>query len=74
MAKEARSKKAAEAGPSFEEALAEIEDCVAAIEAGELPLDEVVKRFKTCSKLITDCKDMLREIQQQIEILDGKDK
>ncbi|MBF2735159.1 MAG: exodeoxyribonuclease VII small subunit [Betaproteobacteria bacterium AqS2] len=74
MAKEARTKKAAEKAPSFEEALAEIEDSVAAIEAGELPLDEVIKRFKSCSTLIAQCKDMLKEVQQQIDILDGKDK
>lgn len=73
MAKKAADQPS-DASRSFEDALAEIEESVNAIEGGSLPLDEVVRRFKRCSTLIANCKDMLKDVQQQIEVLESKGK
>lgn len=54
---------------SFEAALAEIEQIIDEIDSGEMPLDQVVAKFKRCSTMITSCRAQLEEVEQQIKIL-----
>ena len=56
-------------GKSFERALAEIEKIIDEIDGGEMPLDQVVAKFKLCSSMITSCRSQLEQVEQQIEIL-----
>lgn len=54
---------------SFEEALEKLEKNVKALEAGELPLDEVLKIYEEGIGLIKICHQKLNEAEQKIEIL-----
>ena len=51
----------------FEEALARLERIVAEMEGGELPLDDMLKRFEEGRKLVQLCSSELDSIRQRIE-------
>ncbi len=53
------------AAPSFESALAELEGIVAAMESGQLPLQESLDAYKR------RCRDTLSAAEQQLRILEG---
>ena len=61
------SKKPKEAG--FEGALAELEELVASMEAGNLPLDEALRRFERGVQLTRDCQAALQAAQQRVQVL-----
>ena len=61
------SKKPKEAG--FEGALAELEELVASMEAGNLPLDEALRRFERGVQLTRDCQTALQTAQQRVQVL-----
>ncbi len=56
---------------SFEAALAEIEHIVAAMEAGQLPLEQSLMAYKRGAELLHYCQAQLQEAQQQVKILDA---
>jgi exodeoxyribonuclease VII small subunit len=56
---------------SFEQALAEIESIVAAMEAGELPLEQSLAAYKRGAELHQYCQVQLREAQQQVKVLEA---
>lgn len=62
-------KKSAAAEPSFEEALARLEEIVDSMESGETPLSELVARFEEGNKLLTQCQKRLKEAELKIEKL-----
>ncbi|WP_428389720.1 exodeoxyribonuclease VII small subunit [Mucisphaera sp.] len=51
---------------SFEEALNELEGLVEAIEAGEIGLEDVLKRYERGVGLIHRCKDVLNRAEQKL--------
>ena len=53
--------------PKFEEALARLERIVAEMEGGDLPLDDMLKRFEEGRKLVQLCSSELESIRQRIE-------
>ncbi len=55
---------------SFEAALAEIENIVAAMEAGQLPLEQSLTAYKRGAELLQYCQARLQEAQQQVKILE----
>ena len=60
---------------TFEAALAELEKTVAKMEAGQLPLEELILCFERGSKLAAECRAKLDSLERKIEILtrdDGK--
>ena len=60
---------------TFEAALAELEKTVAKMEAGQLPLEELIVCFERGSKLAAECRAKLDSLERKIEILtrdDGK--
>ncbi len=59
--------------PSFEEALTELESLVETLEHGELSLEESLKTFERGVKLTRTCQDALKQAEQKIQILSGKD-
>ena len=61
------SKKPKEAG--FEGALAELEELVASMEAGNLPLEEALRRFERGVQLTRDCQTALQAAQQRVQVL-----
>ncbi len=57
--------------PSFEAALAEIEQIVAAMEGGELPLEQSLASYKRGAELLQYCQAQLRDAQQQVKVLES---
>ena len=57
------------AAPDFEAALAELEQIVARLEQGELPLDESLRQFERGVLLTRQCQKALAQAEQKIRIL-----
>ena len=55
---------------SFEVALAELEDIVARMEGGQLPLKDALAAYQRGAALLAFCQRELKEAQQQVEILE----
>lgn len=56
--------------PAFEAALAELEQVVADMEAGQLPLEESLAAYKRGAELLQQCRARLEDAQQQVRILE----
>jgi exodeoxyribonuclease VII small subunit len=59
-----------EAPSSFEAALAELEDLVAKMEQGTLPLKESLAAYQRGAVLLAYCQRALKDAQMQVEVLD----
>ncbi|MCF8179558.1 MAG: exodeoxyribonuclease VII small subunit [Sulfuritalea sp.] len=57
--------------PSFENALGELEHIVAAMEAGQMPLQDALDAYKRGMELLRQCQETLTAAEQQIQILDA---
>jgi exodeoxyribonuclease VII small subunit len=55
---------------SFEAALAELEDIVATMEGGQLPLRESLAAYKRGAELLQYCQTALKDAEQQVQILE----
>jgi exodeoxyribonuclease VII small subunit len=70
MAKTVTKKKSdgdGEARPSFEDALARLEEIVELLDDGNLPLDESLALFKEGTKLAKSCRELLAEAEVQVK-------
>lgn len=67
MTKSAKS----QAPKTFESALAELEDIVTAMEAGQLPLEQALEAYKRGAELLQYCQRALQDAQQQVRILEA---
>jgi exodeoxyribonuclease VII small subunit len=56
---------------SYESALAELERLVAAVEAGQLPLDQLLESYKRGAVLLAFCRSRLEAVEQQVKVLDN---
>jgi exodeoxyribonuclease VII small subunit len=65
----AMAKKNQTAPRSFEEALAELEQIVSAIEGGQVGLEESLVRYERGTFLIQHCRGVLGAAEKQIELL-----
>jgi len=69
----ARKKSApAAAEPSFEEALAELEGIVAAIEEEQLPLEDLVAKYEQGIQLLTRCDRVLQGAKKRLETIQAR--
>lgn len=57
---------------SFEEAMAELEQLVAKMEAGELPLEASVAAYKRGAELVKYCAAQLEHVERQVKVLEGE--
>jgi exodeoxyribonuclease VII small subunit len=67
-------KLAAETGKppeSFEQAMAELAELVAQMEAGQLPLEASVAAYARGSELVRYCAAQLEKVESQVKILEG---
>jgi len=55
--------------PKFEESLERLEALVQEMESGNLPLEEILKKYEEGNRLIKLCAAKLNEAEQRIEIL-----
>ncbi len=63
------SKPEAETQPSFEEALAQLEAIVVAIEQGKIGLEEAIVQYQKGMKLIQRCRAVLADAEAKIQQL-----
>ena len=57
---------------SFEEAMAELTQLVAEMEAGALPLEASVAAYKRGSELVKYCALQLDKVDSQVKVLEGE--
>ena len=55
---------------TFETALAELEEIVATMEGGQLPLKDALAAYKRGAILLTYCQSSLKDAQLDVEILE----
>mgnify|MGYP001067887860 FL=1 len=56
----------------FEQALAALEQIVARMESGELPLEESLQAYEQGVKLAQVCQQRLDQVEQQVQVLQGQ--
>ena len=60
-------------GTAFEDAMAELEECVDQLESGDVGLDEALRLFRRGAALQAWCEARLEAIRAQVEELTGGD-
>lgn len=55
---------------TYEAALEELEQLVARIESGQLPLDQLLAGYQRGAELLEFCRARLQAVEQQIKVLD----
>lgn len=67
----ASAPKSVSAAPaSYEAALQELEQLVARLESGELPLAQLLSQYQRGAQLLKFCRDRLTAVEDQIKVLD----
>lgn len=56
---------------SYEHALAELEQLVQAMEAGRLPLDQLMNSHRRATALLAFCREQLQALETQVQMLDA---
>ena len=55
---------------TYEDALAELERLVAAMEGGQLPLDQLLRSYQRGAELLAFCRSRLEAVEQQVKVLE----
>ena len=55
---------------SYEEALAELERLVGAMEGGQLPLDQLLESYQRGAQLLAFCRERLQAVEDQVKVLE----
>ena len=67
----ASAHKSVSAAPaSYEAALQELEQLVARLESGDLPLAQLLSQYQRGDELLKFCRDQLEAVEGQIKVLD----
>jgi exodeoxyribonuclease VII small subunit len=56
---------------SYEQALAELEQLVQAMEGAQLPLDQLLERYQRGTELLGLCRSRLEAVEQQVKVLEN---
>jgi exodeoxyribonuclease VII small subunit len=56
---------------NYEAALSELESLVAQLESGQMPLDQLLSGYQRGATLLAFCRDKLKAVEDQIQVLDG---
>lgn len=56
---------------TYEEALAELEGLVSRMEAGQLPLDQLLSSYQRGSQLLKACREKLDAVEEQVKLLEA---
>lgn len=71
MAKSPVSAPAAAMPATYEAALQELEALVARLDAGQLPLDDLLLQYQRGAELLKFCRGKLDAVEQQIQVLEN---
>lgn len=55
---------------NYEQALAELETLVAAMEGGQLPLDGLLQSYRRGADLLNYCRERLAAVESQVKLLE----
>jgi exodeoxyribonuclease VII small subunit len=55
---------------NYEQALAELEGLVSAMENAQLPLDDLLKSYRRGAQLLQFCRARLQAVEQQVKLLE----
>ncbi|MFN9280569.1 MAG: exodeoxyribonuclease VII small subunit [Rubrivivax sp.] len=55
---------------SYEAAVAELEQLVAAMEGGQMPLDRLLEGYKRGAQLLALCRSRLKAVEDQVQVLE----
>ena len=55
---------------SYEAAAAELERLVAAMEAGQMPLDRLLEGYRRGTELLALCRSRLKAVEDQVQVLE----
>jgi exodeoxyribonuclease VII small subunit len=67
----ARTGKTSPVAASYESALDELERLVAQLDAGQLPLDQLLTQYQRGADLLAFCRARLEAVENQIKVLEG---
>ena len=56
---------------SYEAALQELEQLVARLESGDMPLEQLLGGYQRGAQLLQFCRDKLQAVEKQISVLDA---
>ncbi|NRF70684.1 exodeoxyribonuclease VII small subunit [Aquincola sp. S2] len=56
--------------PRYEDALAELERLVQAMEGGQLPLDHLLDNYRRGVELLGLCRERLQAVEAQVQVLE----
>ena len=70
MVKPSPSEAAANEPATYEDALAELERLVAAMEAGQMPLDRLLESYRRGAELLSYCRARLEAVEAQVKVLE----
>ena len=56
---------------SYEAAMAELDQLVARIESGQLPLEQLLAGYQRGAELLQFCRDKLQAVEDQVKVLDA---
>ena len=56
---------------TYEAALTELESLVGQLESGQMPLDQLLSGYQRGAALLTFCRDKLKAVEDQIQVLYG---
>ncbi len=60
----------APAAPTYEQALAELEQLISAMEAGQMPLDRLLESYRRGAELLALCREKLQAVEEQVKVLE----
>jgi exodeoxyribonuclease VII small subunit len=65
-----RSSASAPQTATYEQALVELEALVQAMEAGKMPLDQLLASYKRGAQLLQQCRARLQVVEDQVKLLE----
>lgn len=66
----AKDAKLAQEPPGYEQAVAELDRLVEQMEAGQMPLDQLLDGYRRGSELLAYCRGRLLAVEEQVRLLE----
>jgi exodeoxyribonuclease VII small subunit len=71
MKKNTTTRQRGDVPASYEAAMQELESLVLRLDAGQLPLDELLGQYQRGAELLAYCRSRLDAVEQQIQVMEG---